>query len=229
RRGAGTRATRSRPRAARRPPTWGEDALRNRTNLLRAAGERIALHGTAVPLDEIARAAGVSSGTLYRNFASRHDLVRALYDVLVDRFDALVAELLVAPSGWDAIVGYVDGVIAIATEHPELAQVFTYMRREEPGYRPGDQWVEPAERVAERAHREGSLRTDVTATDLTYLPHLLVPMLRWVEPQRHVLLARMRALLLDALRPLDGHGELPEQPLSVAELRAGAFSGTSPR
>src|SRR5690606_41265021 len=105
RRGAGTRATRSRPRAARRPPTWGEDALRNRTNLLRAAGERIALHGTAVPLDEIARAAGVSSGTLYRNFASRHDLVRALYDVLVDRLHGLVTRLPVALQGGAAVCG----------------------------------------------------------------------------------------------------------------------------
>ncbi|WP_420110884.1 hypothetical protein, partial [Pseudactinotalea sp.] len=122
----------------------------------------------------------------------------------------------------------VDGVTAIADAHPEIGPVFAYMRAHAPDYRPGDQWVAPAQEVARRAHREGSLRSDATATDLTYVPHLLVPLVRWTEPQRGILLARMRALLLDGLRRHEQHEPLPQHPLSVAELRAAAFSGTVP-
>lgn len=204
------------------------DAHRNRQRLLDAAGILVGARGTDVPLDEIARTAGLSSGTLYRNFASRADLLRAMYDVLVDRLDLLVERVLAAPSGWEAITTYVDGVVAIADAHPELGPVFAYMRGNEPGYRPGDHWVAPAQEIAARAHGEGSLRADATATDLTYVPHLLVPLARWREPQRGVLLARMRAVLLDGLRRHDHHEPLPRQPLGVADLRAAAFSGVVP-
>lgn len=189
----------------------------------------MATRGTALPLDEIARAAELSSGTLYRNFSCRRDLLRALYDVLAEAIDELVARIELTPTGWAAIVGYLDGVLAITADHPEIAQVMTYMREHDPDYRAGSaHWVRAAEATAERAHAEGSIRADVTANDLTYLPQLLVPLMRWPEPARGILLARMRALVLDALRPADGRAPMPTRPLSVADLRAVAFSGATP-
>lgn len=197
------------------------DAARNRRALLAVAGRLIASQGIAVPLDEIVREAGLSSGTLYRNFTSRTALIRALYDQIVERTDALVDRVVAQPSGWDAIVTYLDGILGIADDHPETQAVFAYMRRHDPTYRTGDQWIEPTQRTVERARAEGTLRADVTATDLAYVPHLLVPLVRWPEPQRGILLSRMRALLLDALRAPDVDWDpMPLQPLSVAELRA---------
>jgi AcrR family transcriptional regulator len=176
-------------------------------------------------MDEIARGAGLSSGTLYRNFASRQELLRALYDVLASELEALVEQIVLAPTGWDAITGYVDGVLAIAQAHPEMPPVMAYMRDVDSGYRArGRRWVAAAEQTAARAQEEGSLRADITAGDLVYLPHLLVPIVRWPEPQRGVLMARMRALLLDSLRPQAQHAPLPQDPLSAAAFRAAAFS-----
>ena len=122
------------------------------------------MHGTSLPMDEIARGAGLSSGTLYRNFASREELLRALYDVLASELEELVARVVLAPSGWDAITAYIDGVLAIAHAHPEMPPVMAYMRDVDSGYRSGGQaWVAAAQQVAARAQAEGSLRADITA------------------------------------------------------------------
>lgn len=216
----------STPDPARRPR---EDAARNREQLLRAAGALIAVRGTALPLDQIARAAGLSSGTLYRNFSCRRALMRALYDVLVEELDVVVDRIEAAPSGWQALLAYVDGVLAIASEHPEISPVMAYMREHDPGYRSSSaHWDRVGEQTAARARAEGSIRADASATDLAYLPHLLVPLMRWPEPQRGILLARMRALLLDGLRPGPDRDPMPTDPLSVTDLRAVAFSAAAP-
>jgi AcrR family transcriptional regulator len=63
-----------RPRAAR------ADAARNRRSVIDAAREAFARHGVTASLDDVARAAGVGPGTLYRHFPSRDDLILAVID-----------------------------------------------------------------------------------------------------------------------------------------------------
>nr|WP_232327837.1 helix-turn-helix domain-containing protein [Kibdelosporangium sp. MJ126-NF4]CEL13918.1 Transcriptional regulator, TetR family [Kibdelosporangium sp. MJ126-NF4]CTQ88285.1 Transcriptional regulator, TetR family [Kibdelosporangium sp. MJ126-NF4] len=52
------------------------DTRRNYERLLDAARAAFAEHGTDAPLDDIAKRAGVGSGTLYRHFPTRLDLGR---------------------------------------------------------------------------------------------------------------------------------------------------------
>ena len=54
------------------------DALRNRDKVLEAAERALAAGGVGVPLDEIARRAGVGAGTVYRHFPSKDALVEAV-------------------------------------------------------------------------------------------------------------------------------------------------------
>ncbi|GED98325.1 TetR/AcrR family transcriptional regulator [Gordonia crocea] len=57
------------------------DAAQNRAKLLDAAARLVAEHGAAaVTMDEVARAAGVGKGTVFRRFGSRTGLMRALLD-----------------------------------------------------------------------------------------------------------------------------------------------------
>ncbi|MFB4309644.1 TetR/AcrR family transcriptional regulator [Actinomadura sp. GTD37] len=66
---------------AGRPPAERADAARNRRRILRAAAEVIAARGpAAVSMDEVARAAGVGVGTVYRRFGDRARLVYAVID-----------------------------------------------------------------------------------------------------------------------------------------------------
>ncbi|MEU8765101.1 helix-turn-helix domain-containing protein, partial [Streptomyces sp. NPDC048659] len=60
----------------RRVPRPRADALRNRERIVTAAREMFVEFGAQVPLDEVARRAGVGNATLYRNFPERADLVR---------------------------------------------------------------------------------------------------------------------------------------------------------
>ena len=72
-------------------------ARRNRENLVAAARAAFAAADDTVPLEGIARRAGVGIGTLYRHFPTREALVEAVYaaelDAVTDSAAALVEEL----------------------------------------------------------------------------------------------------------------------------------------
>lgn len=63
------------------------DAARNRARVLDVAYETFAAEGLAVPIDEIARRAGVGAGTVYRHFPTKEALFQA---VIEDRMGHLV-------------------------------------------------------------------------------------------------------------------------------------------
>ena len=71
------------------------DAVRNRAKILQAARAQITAHGPDVGMDQIAAAAGVAVGTLYRHFPTKIDLVAAV----VGEFVAQVADAAEAAMG----------------------------------------------------------------------------------------------------------------------------------
>ncbi|OHV03850.1 TetR/AcrR family transcriptional regulator [Mycobacterium talmoniae] len=79
------------------------DAARNRARVLETAYETFAAEGLSVPIDEIARRAGVGAGTVYRHFPTKEDLFRA---VVENRLQQIVAEgraLLNEPAPGEAL------------------------------------------------------------------------------------------------------------------------------
>ncbi|WP_322748782.1 MULTISPECIES: helix-turn-helix domain-containing protein [unclassified Frankia] len=66
------------------------DARRNRERVLRAARELFSIEGLSVPLDEIARRAGVGAGTVHRHFPTKETLFAA---VVVDQVEQLIADV----------------------------------------------------------------------------------------------------------------------------------------
>src|ERR1700754_1770869 len=64
------------------------DAARNRVRVLEVAYETFAAEGLAVPIDEIARRAGVGAGTVYRHFPTKEALFGA---VIRDRLELMVS------------------------------------------------------------------------------------------------------------------------------------------
>ncbi|WP_280251643.1 TetR/AcrR family transcriptional regulator, partial [Nocardia abscessus] len=76
------------------------DAARNREKLLRSAAEVFTEQGLEGSLEEIARRAGVSIGTLYNHFPTRDMLIDAL---LPPRLAAMDAELVYATDLFDGV------------------------------------------------------------------------------------------------------------------------------
>jgi AcrR family transcriptional regulator len=70
------------------PPSKRADAARNRERILEAARTAFAATGAETSMAEIARRSGVGQATLYRNFATRRELLEAL---LVDEVDEVCA------------------------------------------------------------------------------------------------------------------------------------------
>ena len=72
------------PSQARPPRKVRADAQRNRERLLEVAKQAFSRDGAAASLDEMARQAGIGSGTLYRHFPTREALIEAVYIVRTD-------------------------------------------------------------------------------------------------------------------------------------------------
>jgi len=68
------------------------DAQRNHDLLVQAARDVFAAKGLDAPLDEIARRAGVSPGTLYHRFATREALIEAAMQEHVEQAVAMAQE-----------------------------------------------------------------------------------------------------------------------------------------
>ncbi len=64
------------------------DAERNRERLLEVAKEVFSRDGAAASLDDIARRSGLGNATLYRHFATRDDLIAAVYRNEVEKLAA---------------------------------------------------------------------------------------------------------------------------------------------
>jgi AcrR family transcriptional regulator len=64
------------------------DAQRNRERILEVAKEAFTRSGASSSLDDIAKAAGVGAGTLYRHFPTRDALLEAVYRTEVEKLAA---------------------------------------------------------------------------------------------------------------------------------------------
>jgi len=69
------------------------DARRNQEQLLAAARELVAERGPNVPLDEVAKRAGVGIGTLYRRFPTKESLLTALVRERFQQFTVIATEV----------------------------------------------------------------------------------------------------------------------------------------
>jgi AcrR family transcriptional regulator len=87
------------------------DAARNRARVLEVAYDTFASEGLSVPIDEIARRAGVGAGTVYRHFPTKEDLFRA---VVEDRIRGIIGEgrsLLTAGDPADALFEFLRSMV----------------------------------------------------------------------------------------------------------------------
>jgi AcrR family transcriptional regulator len=143
------------------------DALRNRQQLMTAAADLFGERGVDVPLDEIARRAGVSIGTLYNHFPNRGALLDAVLPDWAAEVDRLAAAALADPDPWRGFVGFMDGLFDMQARNRPMNDAIA---RTPVG--PVDVASECGraggvlESVVNRARGAGVLRSDFDAGDL---------------------------------------------------------------
>ena len=139
------------------------DAERNRQRVLDVAQEVFASEGLAVPIDEIARRAGLGVGTLYRHFPTKEALFEA---IVVGRMQSLVDEALAGLKAKDpaeaffAVLGRIveegavkkDFVDALGGTGFEVARALATMKQD---------LHAAVERLLKRAQRAKRVRRDV--------------------------------------------------------------------
>ena len=84
------------------------DAARNRQRVLTAAAEVFAKRGLDVSLDEVAHAAGVGVGTVYRRFPNKETLVDALFEDKIENMVGLAREAMEFEDPWEGFVHFIE-------------------------------------------------------------------------------------------------------------------------
>ncbi|MFD7119808.1 TetR/AcrR family transcriptional regulator [Streptomyces sp. NPDC059922] len=166
--GAGAVGSRGGPKAVR---GLRSDAARNEERLKSAAAEVFRERGLGAPVDEIAKRAGVSVGTLYHRFGGRERLIDAVVpDSLAARLEEAGRWALEQRDAWKGFAGYIERLCEIQASDRSFGEALS-------GGTLGSRRLidvcsaqaETAHRVVANAHRQGTLRKDFTPADLSYV------------------------------------------------------------
>lgn len=143
------------------------DARRNRRRLLAAATELILEIGGEPTRDAVADRAGVGIATLYRNFPTRQDLLRAVALDVLDRTIAAGESALADTSG--------DGIALSRYLHAAVDTGLGVVNIVHPLLRDTD-WPRQAaaandvlDRLLSDARQAGAIGRDVTSTDIVFV------------------------------------------------------------
>ncbi len=186
------------PPAPAEPKPMRADARRNRERLVQAARAVFSERGSETSMEEIAKAADVGVGTLYRHFPRRIDMVEAVYREDVDGLVALAEHVVASDDPWSALTEWLQAFVRYAeskrTFLTELHEAF----EKDP-----DMALSLRERirtaaglVLARAQETGVARPDLTPADLMQLVGGMC-MSRTSTPSQN---ERLLVVVLDGLR-----------------------------
>lgn len=213
--------------AGDRGPRLRADAQRNLDQIVAAAKESFAERGIDVPMDEIARQAGVGVGTLYRRFPDREALIEAvMIDTLRRMADLVSADRCSEPGEalWrflDHCVEYRLGLLqsAVQSRIPEA------LRRNSEFRAAREAFVEVVDDLVRQARAGGALRADVGAGDILLIIGLVLrPLPAMSRETATGFRRRVLAIAMEGLRtPI--HRRLPGEATSLADLEPDRWAG----
>jgi AcrR family transcriptional regulator len=198
--------------------TLRRDAERNRQRILEAARQGFAERGLSITLDEIARLAGVGVGTVYRRFPNKELLIDALFEERIVEIVALAHAAAHEDDAWRGLSRFLEGAVDQLASDRGLRELVLGSAYGPERIVSARSRIKPlVDEMVARAQEQGTLRSDVGATDIPLLLMMLdavVDTTRDVDP-----LSWRRALgiVLDGLRA-PGTIPLPGAPLEVPEL-----------
>jgi AcrR family transcriptional regulator len=174
------------------------DARRNRARVLEVAAEIFEDEGLAVPVDDIARRAGVGVGTVYRHFPTKEALFEAIITSRVDQLAEEARALAGAEDPGAAFFGLFADMIKKIVLNKALGEALVAAGRDltEISQTSGRMVQEAQGVLLKRAQEAGAVRADVTPAELKAMLIGIVMMERHLggEP------GRMSQMVLGSLR-----------------------------
>jgi AcrR family transcriptional regulator len=180
------------------------DAARNRERVLAVARKQLARGDASLQMNQLARAAGVGVGTVYRHFPTRQDLLEALVN---EHLQALLDTAREAEAAAEPRLGlqrFLRALLDLMLADIGLAEVLNAPKDALPETtRLKAAFGAAADRLLERAHRSGVVRAEVGADDLRRLMCGLEHAVR-IGDDSKAFADRYLTILLDGLRPVPG-------------------------
>lgn len=224
------------PPAARRKRAAGPAARPPGGNpelIITAAAGLFAERGLAATLAEVAGHAGVGVATVYRNFATKDELI---YEVYADRLRAgedLAREAAADPDAWQGFVRFFEQSIGILAGDRGLRDLTTG------GYTRSLGWARGSEpdrlagllaanhqamgihltQLVQRAKEAGGLRNDFEPSDMMLLSVAVQATITFAGSEQAGLHRRALGFILDGLRPARPSATaLPAPAAAAADL-----------
>jgi len=198
------------------------DAERNRQRILAAAAAVFTERGLDASLDEVARAAGVGVGTVYRRFPDKESLIRELFRERIDALVTVAEQACAAADPWQGLASYLEFAAAAMADDLALRQLMMFgtYDREQVCYA-RDRMRPVITRLVRRAQASGDLRADFEATDVKMIAFMLGSVAEYAATVTPRVWRRYLVMLLDGLRPSRGAvTALPVPAPSADELGA---------
>lgn len=158
--------------------------------------------GLDVGLDEIARHAGVGTGTVYRRFPDKSVLIAALFEERVRRTLEVVERAAAHPDPWDGLVLLIESFVELQVADRGLKDVLFGAAGDCDAFRAQRAAALPvAAAVLRRAQEAGVVRSDVELTDIAVAQLMLGRLGALTAESGPGLWRRQLAIVLDGLRP----------------------------
>ncbi|WP_214414027.1 TetR/AcrR family transcriptional regulator [Sphaerisporangium fuscum] len=174
------------------------DAERNRHRVMEAARALFAESGHEVQMSEVARAAGVGVGTLYRKFPTREALIEAIAEHRAAEIVAAARRLTDADDQAQGLAGFLHHVGEVLAGDRGMSEVIEKtMGSAEPRGETREALLAGVAELIDRARARGTVGQDVTTEDVNMVICGLAAVIRngagdW---RRYI------AVAIDGLRP----------------------------
>ena len=184
------------------------DARRNREAVIAAAKKLFADQGLDAQMPDVAKAAKVGVGTVYRHFPTKDDLIAALVAERFERLAQKALECLELEDAWEGICELIRFAAQIQADDRGLCEVM--------GSRPEVMDAAaravglPAlcDRLVKRAQRSGELRRDLAWEDIPMIACGLGRITQAAVGPATGRWPRLVEIIIDGLR-VPGSGKLP--------------------
>jgi AcrR family transcriptional regulator len=111
-----------------RTARWTEHRASRREELITAAVLAVREHGIDVGMDQIAQAAHTSKPVIYRYFADKNELHRAMGERIIGTIVAALDRVRDEPDPRALVRASIDAYLGLLGEHPELFRFVTHNR-----------------------------------------------------------------------------------------------------